>query len=708
MKTLQHLIPTITAGLMMGIIELLVLMSFATLIFSGDLGVFVGQGIGIFIITGIVTMTITALFSSITGGFGSVQDASSVLLALIAATIAGKMSNPQSDETYYTVLAAMGINTLLVALLFILITQFKLTNLIRTLPYPVIGGLIAGSGWYLFKGGLEILTNATPVTDYFQEDVLIRWLPALILAIGLFWGLRRFDHYLILPGFLLGSVILFYIILLATGTSIDEAQTDGFLLGPFPEGGLFKLLTPANLGEVDWGVILGAYGHTTAILAVSAVTMILNITGLELVLREDVDIDRELQVAGLANGIAGLFGGGISYQALSLTAIARRIGANNRIYPLISVAVALMVVFIGTDVLVYFPKTVFGGLLVFLGFGFMAEWLGDAYRQLPRLDYGMIVVITLAMATIGYLEGVIIGMVLSVVVFAFDYSRVENVRHHFSGAEYHSTVQRPDNQMEILRSAGDAIEIYQLQGFIFFGTANALYIRMTTLLDPVKFLILDFQKVIKLDSSATYSIQKLSQFCRKCEVELIFSNVPASVEVTLKKIEATRYDQLDLALAYAEEQLLKAEAFEAVPPGTITIVSRLPQTDWAEIFSYMERRTVPKGSLIAKQGTLAEGMYFVSKGMLGVYLNVDDDHAYRIRTIQQGSVVGEIGMYLKSTRTADIIAEVDSEILILSHEGMQGLIENNPTLATQLHEQIARLMAQRLKDTTHALEAALK
>lgn len=708
MEKSQHVIPTITAGVVMGIVELLVLMSFATLIFSGDLAFFAGRGIGIFIVSGIVVMVITTLLSSIKGSFGSVQDVSSVVLALIAAHIVEQVGNPQAEETYYTILAAIAFNTLLTGVMFFLITQFKLTNIIRSFPYPVIGGLIAGSGWRLFIGGFDILTDGAPLADYLKSDVLLHWLPGFIFAVILLIFLRRISHYLLMPSLLVGSIILFYAVLLATGTDIAQAQTDGFLLGPFPSGGLLKPLTPAQWDKVQWELVFSESGHIATILAVSAITLVLNVSGIELALHEDVNIDREVKVAGLVNGINGLFGGGIGFQALSLTAMGRRIGANNRAYPLISALMAFIVLLSGPSILELFPKTILGGLIIFFGLSFLVDWLVDAYEHLPRLDYIMIIAIIIAVATIGYLEGVVIGLILALMSFAFDYSRVETIRHHFTGAEYHSTVQRSRVQNLILQTEGRAIEIYQLQGFIFFGTANALYNHIARLVNDVNYLILEFRQVNKLDSSAVYSLQKLHQLTTQNDIELIFAAVPEGIKGQVKQVPAKQYENLDSALAYAEEKILEDQPTGSGEVSLATLMQQIPHEDLAHLFKFMEKQHHQEGDVLAEQGTVADAMFFVSRGMLGVYLTVDNGPAYRIRTITEGSVVGEIGTYLDTVRTATIKAETDCEVLRFSREAMQKLAMENPNLAYRFHEQMSHLLAQRLVDTTQTLEAALR
>ena len=50
---------------------------------------------------------------------------------------------------------------------------------------------------------------------------------------------------------------------------IDQVSDQGWLLGPFPEGGLWQPLSPAALLDVQWSVIFEQAGNIAALLIVS-------------------------------------------------------------------------------------------------------------------------------------------------------------------------------------------------------------------------------------------------------------------------------------------------------------------------------------------------------------------------------------------------------------------------------------------------------
>jgi hypothetical protein len=50
----------------------------------------------------------------------------------------------------------------------------------------------------------------------------------------LFFGLEKIDHSLTSPGMIIGDVIVLYLALLVTSSSIDDLKMGDLLLGEFP------------------------------------------------------------------------------------------------------------------------------------------------------------------------------------------------------------------------------------------------------------------------------------------------------------------------------------------------------------------------------------------------------------------------------------------------------------------------------------------
>jgi SulP family sulfate permease len=247
----QKLFSGLTAGLIVGITDVSVEISLAALIFSGVLAPYVANGIGFVLFGAFTILLLGAITSSIPGTMTIPQDTPAAILALIATGVVGNMSATATlDETFTTAVAAIILTSLLAGLIFILFGRFKLSGFARFIPYPVVGGFLAGTGWLLAKGAFSVMTDM-PLTlanfsSLFRTEVLVHWLPGLIFALALLLILRRSSHFLIIPGMLALGIGLFYIALTLAGVSISQAAELGWLLGPFKQKALFQPLTPSS------------------------------------------------------------------------------------------------------------------------------------------------------------------------------------------------------------------------------------------------------------------------------------------------------------------------------------------------------------------------------------------------------------------------------------------------------------------------------
>jgi SulP family sulfate permease len=380
---LGRLLPSTMAGLLVGIGEIIFAISIGSLIFSGELLPVLPYGIGIALVTAGVTMISIALLSSIKGVVGSLQDSTSVILALIVASLVAGLTATSVEIKIATVVVIIAITSLLTGLSLLVLGYFKLGGLVRFIPYPVVGGFLAGTGWLLVQGSIGVmadyplsLSNLDALT---QPDQISLWLPGVIFAFVLFFCVHRYNHLMIMPSILIGAILLFYLLMLMTGTSVDEAIQHGFLLGDTLRELHWQPLHLRSLLVADWSAILGQMGNIAIILILSAIALLMNVSALELARGLDVNLNHELQTAGYANILSGLFGGMVGYHALNASALSARLGARSRFVGIIAGVLCLVVLFAGTSLLVYFPKLILGGVLLFLGMDFLYDWVVMAW-----------------------------------------------------------------------------------------------------------------------------------------------------------------------------------------------------------------------------------------------------------------------------------------------------------------------------------------
>jgi SulP family sulfate permease len=173
--------------------------------------------------------------------------------------------------------------------------------------------------------------------------------------------------------------------------------------------------------------------------------------------------------------------------------MAYNIGARTRLANIIVALMCGITLVFGATVVSIFPKVILGGLLLNLGLDFLVEWLVDTWKRLQRMDYFVIVIILLVIGTVGFLEGIVIGLLMSIALFVIKYSKVEVIKYELSGKTFSSNVGRSEPMNKILEEKGDQIFILPLQGFVFLGLPIRFWKEFrndSSLILPISYLFL--------------------------------------------------------------------------------------------------------------------------------------------------------------------------------------------------------------------------
>lgn len=325
----------ISAGLVIGVLVVFMQISLAALIFSGELSRYFGSGIGIMLLGAFITVSVTTLLSCFNTSINIPQDVPAAMLAVIAATIVTQSGGTASFETFATVVVVMGTSTILTGFLLWWFDQFNPGRLVRYLPYPVIGGFMAGTGWLLFTGGFSVLNDGGINTALFSAESMLLWCPALLLAVVMLLATRLSTHPLAMPMIVLVALVLFYsVVAVVNGGLINGVQTamdSGWLLSPLPEGDLWRLVTVEVIKNADWNQVVGNSVRMLTIYLISTTSLLLDCSELEITTKTDIDLNRELKTVGLSNMASGVTGCSASHHMLSLSTLNHRLGATNRL-----------------------------------------------------------------------------------------------------------------------------------------------------------------------------------------------------------------------------------------------------------------------------------------------------------------------------------------------------------------------------------------
>ena len=168
----KSIVSNITASSIFGILNTSFMVSYATLIFSKTCPDYFGTAVALLLLGACVVSILLALMSTYSGTIGSIQDVPSAISAIIAVSFAQVLMASPPAAIFANIFVAIALSTVLTGICFLLLGHFKLGNLVRFIPYPVLGGFLAATGWLLFTGGIQVHIVGAGGGDTYQLQIL--------------------------------------------------------------------------------------------------------------------------------------------------------------------------------------------------------------------------------------------------------------------------------------------------------------------------------------------------------------------------------------------------------------------------------------------------------------------------------------------------------------------------------------------------------
>ncbi len=699
------------AGTVCSVLTIAYSLSYGALIFSGPLQHSLSYGIAVTFMSAAVGGAIVAFRSSLPFAIAGPDSSISVVIAALVATVVQRLVAAGSTDLLMPTVIAIALATAITGLLMCVLGFTHAGRAIRFLPYPVIGGFLGATGWLMVTGAMQVVTDQRPTLTnlgaFADASPAGKLAACTVVAIVLHVLMRRSKSPFVLPGVLLGSVALTYIVLLASGTSLAAAQTEGWMFNPQPAAGLVVPWKIGALRGFPWAALPSLAGDVLAVMFVTISTLLLNTTGIEIATRSEANIERDLKVHGFANLVTGGLGGMVVCTSLSRSILVRTAGATSRLSGFTVAAISAAVLIADPSFLGYVPKYVLGGLLFYLGSDLVYQWLIHSSRRLLPVEYLSLIAIAALIIYFGFVAGVLIGIVIGCATFALSASRVNAIKFTFDSSEYRSSLDRGPSELSLLAEHGRQIQGMTLQSYLFFGSANRLYQYVKTLLakEPdCRFLIFDFRLVTGIDSSATHSFAQIKQAAAAYGVRIMLANLSPELERAFRTArfisdDVTVVSDLDRALESCEQEVIEIHRAEAgdLPSLRAWLSDALGSAEHADrLAEYCRRLDVSAGGIIARQGDAAASMHFILEGRVGIIVDVGDGRTMRVRSLGRHTTIGEMGLITHRPRSATIQAETDSVLYELATDDYERIKREQPALSEALLSYVVAVMAERL------------
>jgi SulP family sulfate permease len=559
---------------------------------------------------------------------------------------------------------------------------------------PLALGQVPGGGWRADGLHPAALAVAALAVLLMRRPLPVRVLPAPVAAPALaLAGAGLLHHLLAALGADMGPVVgtAPSLATLAEGLHSALAAADA-LPGP---GALAALLLPA---AASLAVLASVEGATAG-------AALRERTG------RPARPARDLLACAAAMMAGGMAGGVPATGLSSATLTCHRLGGRGRLAMATRAGTAALVLLAAGPLVALLPYAALAGLLVGAVlplFQWRALWPGTGPHRARRLGDALVVAtVTATAAALGLVAAVAAGVVLAVAIFVVAMSR-SAIRRSLRNPTGRSRLRRPAQDAARLREEGDRIALVELEGAIFFGSAERVVGEVARLrADGAELVILDLGRVTRIDMSGGL---RLVELCRGSPGAVLLAPLRAGGRAALELDALGLRPRLPAgaaaasvaaALEAAEDRLLlpwRAAGGSVALDGAGALAALgLPEPARAPVLSRMEQCAFAPGAAILRQGEAADAAYLLLDGEVVVSIAAaPGGEPTRLAVLVPGVLFGEAALMDGGTRNADATARGPVRCLRLAAADAAALRRDAPEVAWQLLQAVARQLAANL------------
>jgi SulP family sulfate permease len=643
----------------------------------------------------------------------SIDSPTGTVLILLSSMVAASVRAAGGDTgaAIQSIMLVFTAATLLSGVSLYALGAWRCGSYFRFIPYSVVAGFLAATGYFLIVGAVRMATGRyasmfTALPEWTAEDVAK--IVSAVLVLVLLLGLHRWMKWaLALPAGLIAMWLVSVIALHALGLFRAE---DGWYLHSVGTLIVWSPLAAVGTSHLTWPMLLQLLPELLAVTIVNLVSLVTKVSSMEVARQTSGDLDRELRGHGIGSLIAAPLGGLISSFLVSSSRLLVYAGGATRMSGVACALVFGLVGVMNLDLPGLIPVPIIAGLVLYLGYGFVVDALWRPYLQRAWLDLALAIGIMVVCINYGYLVGVMAGIICSCLSFVISYARLGVVRRHLTRAQFSSRVDRSLEASEHLRSVGDAMQIYWLSGYIFFGSSEGLFERIRGDIEKatphrVMYVILDLAMVSGSDSSAMVSLAKLRSYCNQRDITIVYCSVSPNVHDLLargdfigRNIRHRAFGDIHAALAWCEDRLL-ADAGIKTDSDFLSWLQRQlgPTAKSTDLVAYLDRGEFPGATVVHRQAEAADTIDLVAAGQLVVDVATPTGQSLRVRRIATYTAVGEMGFFRRSMRSATVSSEGPTVLFTMTRANFERMRRERPDLAFAFEDFMIRVLSERLE-----------
>lgn len=679
---------------------------------------------------GILGATAIGIVASTFGGTSRLISAPCAPAAAVVTAFA--IEALRSGTPVDTTLLLLTLLGLIAGLIQILFGVLRLGLLIKYMPYTVVSGYLSGVGLIIIGSQVPKLLG-TPKDLHFWAALGApaqwRWQGIVVgvATIVVMLGAPRLIK--AVPGAVLGLMagVATYFGLGLLDPALLSLRDNTLVVGALESGGDGSFL--AGLAA-RWTSFADLDPARLQILAIPALTLavLLSIDTLktcvvlDALTRSRHDSNRELIGQGLGNLASSAIGGIPGAGTMGATLVNISGGASSRASGAVEGVLALVAFLLLANFIAWIPVAGLAGILIVIGVRMIdRNSLGFLKSRSTILDFAVIVAVIGTALTVSLIAASGVGIVLAVVLFIREQIGGSIIRRRLLGNETFSKRVRTHAEMEILTDKGSRAAIVELQGSLFFGTADQLYRVLEPDLKTRDFLILDMRRIQTVDVTAAHLLEQIKDMLAERQGFLIFSQIPDNLpsgrdlqqyfgQVGLLHADSPVrvFPTQDDALEWVEDRIIHETMClinEEAPLelNEIEVFAGRKEQTLAALEQCMEKRHVAAGEIIFTRGDAGDELFLIRRGAVRIVLPLSERQSHHIGTFGRGAFFGEMAFLDGDARSANAVAFVDTELYVLSRKAFDRLADEHKKLGLRLMEGIASVLASRLRYTNAEL-----
>jgi SulP family sulfate permease len=610
------------------------------------------------------------------------------------------------------------------AALQLLLGVVRAGTIIKYIPYPVVTGYLSGVGVVIFLKQVPALLGLAKGVSLGHGVVTPatwQW-PALVI------GATTMAVMLLAPRLTkavppavlgLGAGVAAFGLLTLAKPELRTLAGNALVVGPLSSGGpsfldafRTRISSLSGLHLADATDVFSPALTLAVLLSLDTLKTCVVVDALTGARHES---NRELVGQGLANTMSALIGGmpGAGTSGPTLVNIAS--GGQTKKSAVIEGVMVLFAFLLLGRVVAWAPLAALAGILAVVAFRmFDFGAMGWVKRKATVFDFAVVAAVIFVAVFIDLIAASATGVALSILIFIRNEARGAVIRRKLPGSKVLSKQRRLPEQMEILTRYGGETVVVELQGSLFFGTTDQLRNELAKELDDARTIIFDMRRVDAVDMTAVHILEQMHATLHKRGADMMFCNVPRSfagrsdavdylkeVGLLSPKDDHELFEQLSDALAWTEERILEEHGARTRTEDAVELlampmfVGRKAET-LGDLAECVQKRALHTGEHVFHAGDEGDEIHFVRTGSVRISLTVGDKHVH-VASFGRGDFFGEITFLDGGQRTADAVAESETELFVISRKRFDTVAAAHPRLAQALFSALARNLALRLR-----------